>query len=1160
MPTHEDLTHAAVDIRDRESTAESWSDPRDRVDRTRTGGAVSNSSLTWTTRAGAGGVAITAVTVALFLSAPAAFADNQPTGTTTAALAGQTAAPTDGTTPTTSTDTGTPASDSSTSPQGQNAGGTDASPSDPGGGANADSGGGNGNTIQVDTQSTDPGTTGGSTSATGPPGGTTSADEPTSVDNPPSSNQQSTSSGATANQSGANNGNVSVQVGQGGDTGSVSQGNQATSEASSQTTGTQPQDGSDPSATGTATTEQDSPNNSNVAVLVGSPGQVGSVQQQNNAQADAAAAGTTNADGTGGGGVGNANSTQTSPGNVNVTVRVGSPGDNGDVTQQNTVGASAGSTLGSTPTGAPSTDAPATTDQTVSTSNQGNDVTNAGLVDQELLQTQDGAGPDPTQSAGDAVDLPMSSTGSATATQTGAYNINVSIRVASPGNDGGVAQTNSATATGTSPELGIVKSSDGSSYNVSIVLPGSAFTAPGDQWQWNWNWTGDGTPPAGASADDLAPTSGSAWNWSWTSAGPTTPAANTATTPSSGTFTWSWTWLLPNGQTWTLSQQQACSCNWQWNWTWDWSAGAPSTSSGDAPATGSDPADSQSAPAITPADNGPITQWNSVDASATAAANFEVTPLYSAAQSGADPSVDTQALDNGQSISNNQVVSAIVRADQINPSNFNLGWGVGIPIASITQANVVAGEADATGWSIVDQELIQGQDVLETTDSSGDSTDPSETTTTDGAGGTTTTDTSSSDGSGGTAGSYQWIGAQQTAVNTQNVSAQSQAFQKGASNMNFVSAPSLHQAAIGAIEQLNRATTSASALSASWLTQQLAQFQDGFDNGTESAAAIQEISNSQSNNVFANVFQTLTRNLDNLLVPAGSRATNPTLRQRNVASSTASAENWSDLTSVDFQYQGGTGAPVEDTSAIQQITVVQNGVSPASPVSQNNLLNQAGWLGIEPPPPPAPPSGGDQGGGSTGGGGTTSSTTVVATTTYYSTFGGRRVVHQTSTRHTTHNHVQITQHVVTAPYLPPALSNAGGVAGDSAGSWQPPAVPPVFSPSPAESTQQLPSTGSCSDCAGVGGEDVQLHPHTAGGGVSVVAIQSQGPTPWFPSAPNDQSAGSAASGSAPSTGSGQTALAFGPYKLAAPLVTGSQMPAPALGLPVIYLDPFERPG
>src|SRR5579884_2443047 len=374
----EDRTSAAVDIRDRESATESWSFPSDREDRTRVGGAVSSSSLTWTARAGVGGVAISAVTIALVVSAPAAFADTQPTGTTTAALTSQ-AAPTDGTTSSSQANAGTPANQQA-GPSSSTSSGADASPSDPGGGASADPGGGGSSNTQVtDQTSGNPGTTGTSASATGPPGSTTSTDgssNPTSSDNPPSSNHQDTKSDATANQSGASNSNVSAQVGQGGDTGSVKQGNQASSEASSTATGSIPQSGSDPSATATAATKQDSPTNSNVNVLVGTSGNVGSVSQQNNAQADASAAGTTTADGTGGGGVANASATQTSPGNLNVTVRVGSPGDNGPVEQQNTVGASAGPDLPANTTGtAPSTDTPATTDQSVTTSNAGSDVT-----------------------------------------------------------------------------------------------------------------------------------------------------------------------------------------------------------------------------------------------------------------------------------------------------------------------------------------------------------------------------------------------------------------------------------------------------------------------------------------------------------------------------------------------------------------------------------------------------------------------------------------------------------------------------------------------------------------------------------------------------------------------------------------------------------------
>ena len=1038
------------------------------------------------------------------------------------ATTSQVSSPTDGTTPaaTLPTDSGTPDSAQSPSPPGSTAIGSDASPADPGGGASDDSGtDGSGNTVLLVTT----GSTGTSTTTTDPPVGdsTDSSDTPAASDNPPSSNTQDAQGNATANQSGAQNGNLLVQVGQSGDTGTVNQGNQAGSSASSSSTGSLPQDGSDPSATATANTNQDSPGNTNVTVLVGSQGDVGSVGQQNTAQADAAAQGTTDASGTGGGGQANANATQTSPSNVNVVVRVGSPGDNGTVTQQNNVVASAGPNSTTTPFDTTDTTGPAATDQLVTTSNTQSDVTNAGDVEQQLIQTQDGPGPDVTADAGDALALPTTSVGSALATQTGALNLNVSIRIGSPGSDGSVVQTNGATSTGTSPELAIVNVTDGSNVNLSIVLPGSADSAPGDNWMWNWLWTGDGTPPSGATADSAAPTTGSTWNWSWTTSSATTPT--TTPTPTPGTFTWTWTWTLPNGQVTTVTQQQACDCNWQWNWTWDWSTGLPTStsvdpttaSSGAAPAPGD-------APSLT-LDNGPVDQSNTVQATATASTDVPVTPLLAVDQSGVDPALEMQDAEPGQSFANTQSATATAQADQIDPSNMNSVWGRGIPVASVTQANTVTASSDAETAAVLDQELIQGQD--------------------------------------GTPDTYQWLGAQQTAVNTQVVSAGTQATQTGAANTNIVSAPDPNQAAVGAIAQVNSATSTATVLALAALTQQLAQFEDAIGSGLEMIDLTQLLTNSQTADVTATAAQTLTQNLDNLVVPAASRATNPALRQRNIASVVASSGNYGYESSIAFQYQGGA-VDIENTSALQQITVTQSGTSSA-PVSQNQLLNQAGWLGVEPPPPTVP-GGGDQGGGggdSTGaGGGTTASTTIVASTTIggsYVAFSKRAPAPGHHVHPTTTTTKSSGSQPTSAPFAPPSFGWSPGAAPTSAGA-QPASGPTGLSPPPAQVTQYAPWSTPCSDCSGAGksttGSDKSRH----GGAGVAAAVQTDGPWSPVPSSPN--SAGSATSGSAPSTGSGQIVIAFGPYKLVAPQVLGPQMPAPILGRSVVFLDPFERPG
>jgi len=163
---HEDRTwiRATVDIRERELRTESWSDLREQVDRIRIEGAATQSSLSWTTRTCAGGAAVSAATVVLFLSAPAALADAQPNGTAPAATAGQVTPTTSDTTSTTSStvDTGTPvATQSMLGPSSASPAGTDTLPNGAAGGANAHPDpGGQGNPTVVGTAAGNPGITG----------------------------------------------------------------------------------------------------------------------------------------------------------------------------------------------------------------------------------------------------------------------------------------------------------------------------------------------------------------------------------------------------------------------------------------------------------------------------------------------------------------------------------------------------------------------------------------------------------------------------------------------------------------------------------------------------------------------------------------------------------------------------------------------------------------------------------------------------------------------------------------------------------------------------------------------------------------------------------------------------------------------------------------
>src|SRR4051794_7786780 len=113
--------------------------------------------------------------------------------------------------------------------------------------------------------------------------------------------------------------------------------------------------------------------------------------------------------------VAGSSATQTDPSNTNIAIRVLSPGNDGDVTQSNTA---------------------------ASTGTAGN----ASTTGQASSQTAGGSGIQTSQqSAGtDQLAIALSA-----ASQVDPSNVNVPIRVLSPGNDGNVMQSNTAASTGT---------------------------------------------------------------------------------------------------------------------------------------------------------------------------------------------------------------------------------------------------------------------------------------------------------------------------------------------------------------------------------------------------------------------------------------------------------------------------------------------------------------------------------------------------------------------------------------------------------------------------------------------------------------------------------------------------------------------------------------
>jgi hypothetical protein len=182
-------------------------------------------------------------------------------------------------------------------------------------------------------------------------------------------------------------------------------------------------------ADSSATSTQIAPKNTNVNVRVLSPGTNGPVSQTNSSTAGALAANANATDQSteqaGGGNqtagqlAGNlqdasatADSTQVKPENTNVDVRVLSPGDDGEVTQENSSSAAA-------------------------------IAANLNKTDQELEQESDGPA---VQSAGQAALSKQGASAEAESKQIAPKNTNVGVRVLSPGNDGAVTQRNDSSA------------------------------------------------------------------------------------------------------------------------------------------------------------------------------------------------------------------------------------------------------------------------------------------------------------------------------------------------------------------------------------------------------------------------------------------------------------------------------------------------------------------------------------------------------------------------------------------------------------------------------------------------------------------------------------------------------------------------------------------
>ena len=312
---------------------------------------------------------------------------------------------------------------------------------------------------------------------------------------------QSASGGSGAYQLGPSNTAGSIRVLSPGDNGDVTQSNSSTAAAIAANANTTNQT-VDQSQTGggsgssyaqiagqeaknaqtadaNATAAQLGAKNDALSIRVLSPGDDGDVTQSNSVGAGALAANGNETDQTtdqtqSGGGTGSsatqiagqaagnyqdadadATAVQVKPSNTATSIRVLSPGDDGDVTQSNSTTALAAGLNGNA------------TDQSIDQS-QG-----AAPMDAKSAEAERGTAPsygsDSTQIAGQAADNKQSADADATAVQVEPSNTASSIRVLSPGDGGNVTQSNNATGlaaalNGNTTDQSIDQSQGGGSY------------------------------------------------------------------------------------------------------------------------------------------------------------------------------------------------------------------------------------------------------------------------------------------------------------------------------------------------------------------------------------------------------------------------------------------------------------------------------------------------------------------------------------------------------------------------------------------------------------------------------------------------------------------------------------------------------------------------
>jgi hypothetical protein len=504
-------------------------------------------------------------------------------------------------------------------------------------------------------------------------------------------NGQAAGALSSASQYGASNQNLPVRVLSPGNDGPVTQSNLVSSNAGSTNTNTttqssdQTQSGGSPCgcAVTPATsdpapdTSDSAPDTSTTTVPATPSGSGGDVQSSDQSAGNAQLAGAASS------------AQQVDPSNTNIDVRVLSPGDDGPVTQSNSV-------------------------QSNADASNSNSTTQTATQDPESSGPSCGCGSSPgIQDASQSADNLQVAGAASEATQVGAQNVNLPVRVLSPGNDGSVDQSNKVDSNATA-----------SNHN--------STTQNADQEQSGSGGCGCASDPIqvadqssgslqGAFALSAADQSGAKNENSPVRVGSSGNGGSVdqSNTVDSGASSTNWNDTKQTADQSSSSPQASCGCGdgsvgiqvigqQADNGQAALSASSASQDFGKSDCGCSSGGNSNDPVRVwSPGNDGSVDQSNKADSNADSANGNWTSQDGSQSQSGSG--IQIQAL--GQEADNGQLAGALSGVYQQAPSNDNGGARVYSPGngGSVDQSNDAGSKADAGNWNSTKQNADQSQ-------------------------------------------------------------------------------------------------------------------------------------------------------------------------------------------------------------------------------------------------------------------------------------------------------------------------------------------------------------------------------------------------------------------------------------------------------------------